>query len=262
VEELQNRIKQLESALSQSHGHQAVNSEESTTPAVEQDDTPQLASSNCSERSPISNGFESTGSTFFSPQTNPHATKFPLVSNRFSGNRLGQNWYQKGMLIFSEEGERWISTKTGEDVSWAKFKIFDSQSRLLPSVLQLPIAHQEIWELPSKNIAQKALSIFCRSPLQLDFPVIDRVLFKETIETAYENIDSTPFSLPSVLARASVLAAVSVICRLQESKEGPLGVDGDICAAKAQYLLGHFNGDASLESLQTVLMLVSLASLP
>ncbi|VUC29554.1 unnamed protein product [Clonostachys rosea] len=94
--------------------------------------------------------------------------------------------------------------------------------------------------------------IFFETSFSLLFPVLDKLLFAQTVSLAYQSADDVPSSPAHVLARACVLAALSVASRL-DLRATP--IDADICAAKAKSLLQHMNGYESLISLQTILLL-------
>lgn len=268
IQELFNRIEQLEGALAQSTANKQTPREvsfspaELTTPATEQDESLQYVTpSSLGGQSSI---LESTQPPLVSPQPNTQIPNFSFGQIRFSGRHLGQNWYYKGTPLLSEAGQNWISSRTGQDVNLGKFHLFGSQEGLLPSTfsaLQLHISSQELWELPDKNVTQKILSNFFSSPSRLAFPILDRILFEDTLETAYEPFDGMPSSPAQVSAIACVHAALSIICQLKQSREVSPSIRSDACAAKAQCMLGHITGDATLVNLQTVLMLVSSASL-
>lgn len=267
IQELFNRIEQLEGALAQSTANNQTPREvssspaELTTPATEQDESLQYVTpSSLGGQSSVP---ESTQSPLVSPQTNTQLPNFSFGQIRFSGRHLGQNWYYKGTPLLSEAGQNWISSRTGQDVNLGKFHLFGSQEGLLPSTfsaLQLHISSQELWELPDKNMTQRILGGFFSSTFRLVFPVLDRFLFEDTMETAYGPFNGVPSSPAHVSAIACVLAALSISCRLKGSSDISLSVKSDVYAAKAHCLLGYITGDATLVNLQTVLMLVSSAS--
>ena len=175
----------------------------------------------------------------------------------FSGGQLGQNWYHRGMPIFSENGRKWISSKTGEHVTLEKFHLFGSSvEALLPSSL---VIQPDIWDLPDRNELRNALDLFFASSLRLVFPVLDPILSEGTLETAYEPFGSTGPSLVQLAARAHVMATASVLFRLQvSSAEPPFAVEkSPHFAAKARLLLGLIPEEAAMTALEAVLMLVS-----
>lgn len=267
IKELFNRIEQLEGALAQSTANKQTPREvssspaEITTPATAQDESLQYVTpSSLGGQSCVP---ESTQSPLVSPQPNTQLPNLSFGQIRFSGRHLGQNWYYKGTPLLSEAGQNWISSRTGQDVNLGKFHLFGSQEGLFASTFsafQLHISSQELWELPDKSVTQKILSGFFSSPSRLAFPILDKILFEDTLETAYEPFNGMPSSPAHVSAIACVNAALSIMCQLKRSREVSSSIKSDACATKAQCMLGHITGDATLVNLQTVLMLVSSAS--
>ncbi|KAH8897325.1 hypothetical protein GQ53DRAFT_713061 [Thozetella sp. PMI_491] len=182
--------------------------------------------------------------------TQPGITVNPRNAQSCLESPLGQNWYHQGMPIVSDKGQAWVSAKTGEAVVWRKLKLFGNR---LDSPRSSP--SQGLLNLPSKETVQIALGAFFRSSFPLAFPVLDMVLFEETLESAYKTSDVPPQNLKVSSASACVMAALALICRLKESRGILVGVDGDICAMQAQECLGRIIADPSLTNLQTVLIL-------
>lgn len=89
------------------------------------------------------------------------------------------------------------------------------------------------------------------------FPVIDRILFQDTLSLAYES-STEPLSLDRISAKSCVYAFVSIICLFQGRVAEIPFLDSDACAQKAYYLLTDALEDTSLTSLQAVFMLVCL----
>ena len=89
------------------------------------------------------------------------------------------------------------------------------------------------------------------------FPVLDRVLFEETLDIAYGAIDAGNLSSPKhVSARVCVLSALSVACRLKETKLTSHAIDAAECGFQAECLIPGNAGDVSLTTLEAILMLV------
>ncbi|KAH7136966.1 hypothetical protein B0J13DRAFT_82829 [Dactylonectria estremocensis] len=262
VQELFDRVKQLESALAQATSSHQTPSEASprlgdpTTPGVEQDESLHYVTpSSLDDQSYVP---ETTPNFSVSPQTNLQFTNLSFGQIRFSGRHLGQNWYYKGTPLLSQEGQRWISTRTGQEANLGRFQLFGSEAGQLPSAFSPPrlsISTQKLWELPEKTVTQEIINRFFRSPIRLNCPILDIVLFEDTMEIAYQSFSGGPSSPAQCSAIACVFAALSISCRLKGLEEVPLSIKGDVYAAKAHQLLGHVTGEASLANLQTVLLL-------
>ncbi|KAJ6126395.1 hypothetical protein N7523_002007, partial [Penicillium sp. IBT 18751x] len=170
-----------------------------------------------------------------------------------SATQWGPNWYFNGIPMSSEAGRRWVSTRTGQAVTWADFSnpIIESSP---PSALQ-PHFSSELCKLPDKDATREIISAFFRSRFRLRFPVLDEILFETTMETAYGPANG-PLSSPiQVSARACVLSALSIASRVNPSMQISRSMDVDLCAAKAHCLLLHIAKDISLSTLQTALVL-------
>lgn len=175
---------------------------------------------------------------------------------------MGLNWFFNGVPIFSDQGRQWISQRTGQDVKSAKVAGRVSRCRghfshtLLgnPSSLHLS---PERTELPVEDAARKIFTTYFRSSFWLMFPVLDRVLFEETLDITYGAIDAGNLSSPKhVSARACVLSALSVACRLKETKLTSHAIDAAECGFQAECLIPSNAGDVSLTTLEATLMLV------
>lgn len=172
-----------------------------------------------------------------------------------SASQLGPNWFFNGIPIFSEAGRQWVSTRTDQDVTWADFCIPVMDS--IPLSALPPSFSQEICDLPDQDETREILSDFFRSSFRLTFPVLNQVLFETTMETAYEPVDRDMSSSTQTAARACVFGALSIATRLKSPRQSARSINADVCAAKANFLLMYLTGNISLETLQTILLLVS-----
>lgn len=262
MEGLFSRVERLESALAQNQANDLPvrpgqsQAERLASPTFDNEDDLLRSDSSSSPDVP-SNASGSTQTPLSSLQINTQLTYFSLGQHISSAVPLAQYWYCRGIPLLSERGQRWIHSKTDEDITSDKSQLFSCRSNPLPPARPLLSSDQELWELPPKETVQKLVAVFFKSSFQLVFPVLDKILFQATIEKAYECTNGIP-SPPQALSRACVLAALSILCRLEGSKTVLPSADGDTYAAKAQCLLGHVSGETSLVSLQTVLLLVSL----
>ncbi|KAH6888188.1 fungal-specific transcription factor domain-containing protein [Thelonectria olida] len=199
---------------------------------------------------------ESIQSPFISTPSSTFSAGASFGQIHYGGCHLGQISSHNGMPILSEDGQRWISARTGEDVSFSRFHL-SFQQRALPPTLSPEHFYSstgELYTLPPRAVVEQVTEAFLRSSFRLVFPVIDRVLFEETVNFAYEECDGQP-SLNRISAKGCVLAFVSIMCLFQNALDNVPPVDGDACAVKAHYLLSDVFEDASIVSLQTVFML-------
>ncbi|KAF5005928.1 hypothetical protein FDECE_7686 [Fusarium decemcellulare] len=198
----------------------------------------------------------------------PHLSQVPSPASGFTssvsfgqihygGYHFGQISQHNGMPILSTEGKRWLSSRTGEDVSFRKFLPVTARQRLIPpasSASHYYNTPEDLYELPDRKKVEKILDVYVNSAFRLVFPIIDRVLFEETMAVAYEPCTGQP-SLECVAAKSAVLAFVSIICLFQGTVHEIPYMDSDACAMKAHYLLNDALEDSSITSLQAVFML-------
>lgn len=169
---------------------------------------------------------------------------------------LGPHWFFNGVPIFSDEGQRWVSLKTGQQVRWSEFRVPIHRPTSL-SVLHLDESDSGLLELIDQNAAKRVLEPFFTTYAQRVFPVIDPVLFETTLDTAYEILDD-PLSSPThIAARACVLGALSIAGHMKIPGLSPSLLDPERFAIKAQHLLSLIPGYMSFDTLITVLILVS-----
>lgn len=170
-----------------------------------------------------------------------------------SAGQWGPNWYFNGIPMSTEEGREWLSRRTSQPVSWADFSIPIKQSEAYTFRQSFS---QASCELPDKEATQEILTAFFKSSFRLAFPFLDEDLFQTTIQTAYEPVDRNLCTPMQVSARACVLSMLAIAPRLDMSRQIPLPIDADSCAARACCLLLQVADDVSVPTLQTAIMLV------
>lgn len=172
----------------------------------------------------------------------------------FAGRDLGNISSHNGLPFFSECGKAWIRSCTGEN----------AQFPALPRDLFLDVQVQpddSDLSLPDIEVVEDYLRFFRGAHLKLEFPVVDSVMFQDTIRIAYGLVpDLAPHEC--MLAKACVFAFLSVLSLFEGERRQPsLRVDGDACALKARRLLSASAQDLGLTTLQTALMLVGVDQL-
>lgn len=173
-----------------------------------------------------------------------------------AAKHLGPHWFFNGVPIFSDEGQRWVSLQTGQQVKWSEFRIpIYRPTSLL--VLHLDEPGSGLLDLVDQSTAKRVLESFFSTYTPIEFTVIDPVLFETTLDTAYEILDD-PLSSPThIAARACVQAVLSVAGRMKIASTSPSPLDPEKSAIRAQRLLSLIPGYMSLDTLITVLLLVS-----
>lgn len=247
VHELTRRVAQLEDALPQPVASDAPSDTAS----------PSLATSSgrtAASRSPATDHI--TPQIVYSPVTTPcHVVTSP-GSLHSAAKYLGPHWFFNGVPIFSDEGQRWVSLQTGQQVRWSEFRIPIYRPTSL-SVLHLNEPDTGLLDLIDQSTAKRILEPFFSLYAPRVFPVIDPVLFETTLDTAYEILDD-PLSSPThIAARACVLGALSIAGRVKTPSPSPSPPDPERSAIKAQRLLSLIPGSMSLDTLITVLIFAS-----
>ena len=166
------------------------------------------------------------------------------------------------MPILSEEGRRWISSRTGEQVYLDNFRARTTHHSWSPTPVSCEASHHispdEMFRLPIPSIAYEALEMFRGSPYRVVFPVVDPVLFPRTIALAYQNREGTLPPLEYITAKCCVFAFLSIAYIFWSPAVQVPWMDSDGFAMKAYQLLPDVVEDTSIVGLQAISMLVSL----
>ncbi|KAK0368188.1 fungal specific transcription factor [Colletotrichum limetticola] len=174
----------------------------------------------------------------------------------FAGYYLGDVSSYNGIPFFSADGQEWIRSRAGEDASFQTLfgmgPLWQTQHPV-PIFIDFPEGNAS-GELPDRTVVEEYLALFRASQFGLSFPVIDFVLFQETIELAYEQADGSP-SLESVTAKACVFAFFAVVSLFQGEWNSTPEIDGEACAGAAQRLVAVILQGTNITALETVFML-------
>lgn len=176
----------------------------------------------------------------------------PLYS---ATKNLGPHWFFNGVPIFSDEGERWVSARTGQQVKWSEYRT----PFYRPASLAVPHLHEsdpDLQSLMDRSTAYGVLQLFFSNYVPHTFPAIDPVLFETTLETAYDIVDD-PLSSPThIAARACVLASLSIAGRMKVPGFVSSPFSPAEFATRAQRVLSLIPGYSNLDTLITVVVLV------
>ncbi|RGP78676.1 hypothetical protein FLONG3_3213 [Fusarium longipes] len=182
----------------------------------------------------------------------PSAVSYGQI--HFGGCHFGHLSQHNGLLLLSDEGKDWIASKTGEQVLLrAGHQLFSTPSPAL-STHQFSDS-QDLWTLPEKGDVEAILDVFANSSFKLVFPVVDPVLFRETIHLAYMDWSGETPPLEYLSHKACILAFVSIIPLFKSSLDDLPPVNTDLCAAKARYILTDVLEGSSLATLQVAFMM-------
>ncbi|KID82904.1 Transcription factor, fungi [Metarhizium guizhouense ARSEF 977] len=184
----------------------------------------------------------------------------PLGNIYFGGQNFGAICPRNGIPHLTPHCEQWIRERCGQEPRFRHLYSGDaprshfSESDIVPTFVSVQ-AQVKQPGLPDKWILHSLVSTFTNSEFSLAFPLINPVLFEETIRLAYSPDEMEP-PLERVTAKACVLAFVSLASSHCPNANGVSYVDMDSCARDAQILLSDIIEDTSITTLQTILMLL------
>lgn len=181
----------------------------------------------------------------------------------FAGYELGKISSHCGIPLFSAHGLEWIKAQAGEDIGSQILSFVEaprSGGSMTPSMLaEFALAGSNV-DLPPRPVVERCLDAFRLSPFRLVFPIVDHVLFPETIDAAYvqKTSGTVMTSLGQLAAKASIFGFLSVLAAAgAEFRDMLPEIDGDACAAKTYHLLPFVLIETNIAVLQTMVMLVS-----
>ncbi|KAK9241934.1 hypothetical protein V1506DRAFT_131406 [Lipomyces tetrasporus] len=158
----------------------------------------------------------------------------------FAGFRLGEISSYTGIPLFSLDGQQWVQSRTGQTVTfeklcafgppWQKLRFLDRNS--LSRNLQ---ALQGVVNLPNRDIVEECVLTYSSSILRFVFPVIDTVLFNETIKLAYQPENNNGTGVAS--AKACIYSFLAFASMFNRHSSTSPALDGEVCALKADSLL-------------------------
>ncbi|KAH7120632.1 hypothetical protein EDB81DRAFT_914342 [Dactylonectria macrodidyma] len=182
---------------------------------------------------------------------NPRIASFSHI--HFSGHHIGKISHHTGVPKLSDQGRKWLSSRTGENVTFHQFQTFTNE-RSLSAASHVSSLPPQLCELPNEELIWRLFDDFQHSAFRLVYPILDRVLFADTMAFAYTRSDGPPL-LKSMTARCCILAFLSIACLFQTRASSISDLDSDACAVKAHYILVDVFQEGSLLGLQAVVML-------
>jgi hypothetical protein len=189
------------------------------------------------------------------------------VRVHFAGKELGVISLLTGTPFLFPEGQEWIKARTGQPVSIDKLcperAPWEKERGQSLNTLLMNMNSLNPFELPDLGTVRVYIEAYKRSkPMRRIFPVIDPVLFEETVSTAYrQSISSLTYGQAS--ARVCVIAFLTFASRLPPVNKivGAINIppiDHELLATRAQFLMPQvLQESASLDSAQALTILVS-----
>ncbi|OJJ43950.1 hypothetical protein ASPZODRAFT_135352 [Penicilliopsis zonata CBS 506.65] len=179
----------------------------------------------------------------------------------FAGREFGVVSLITGIPFFLPEGQQWVQSRTGQSTAFANLSAvqfpWGKQRSLGVNMLLQEMKAPDPFELPDKSLVTDYFRLYSSSQMRVIFPVVDRVLFAQTIETAYSSGLERPGLRASIFA---FLAFASVVCDedpcLKDLYPQRPALDSEPYAIKAQWLVPFILQEGTtLDGLQTFVML-------
>ncbi|KAK2626258.1 hypothetical protein QTJ16_004520 [Diplocarpon rosae] len=156
-----------------------------------------------------------------------------------------QGWAWKTSPFFATESREWIRRWTGES---ATLDLLSPMSAGSPCQRELhhPVLTVEttVTDLPEKSITEQYLQLYRSTPFRLVFPLVDTVLFKATIDSAYKQDGDALGSIACVFAFLAIMSHQPWVPKSNAS------FDGDVCARQADLMMGMASPETNLAGLQ------------
>ncbi|KAH8424855.1 putative C6 transcription factor [Aspergillus melleus] len=201
------------------------------------------------------------------PPTTPSPGN-PSVSSsvplHFAGREFGVVSLITGIPFLLPEGRQWVESRTGQKISFDKLcpskPPWEKQRALSSNALLTSLQSHNVFELPDRHVVESRFDAYRWSLMQRVFPVLDCVLFIDTINAAYRSECLGGHSAPASV-RACVFAFIAFSTFIQNPCFNPQGkelpsVDGEQNILKVQHLLPQILQEpTSREGLEALTML-------
>ncbi|KAG5926360.1 hypothetical protein E4U42_003394 [Claviceps africana] len=186
----------------------------------------------------------------------------PLGQIFFAGQQFGAVCPLNGIPHLTSYCEQWIFERTGQR---PKFRELFGRDVHQPGRVDCETEQQFCHgnslrcsgdpPLPEKWIVESLVADFTASEFGLAFPLINPLLFEETLMLAYTagQTQSTP---ESMTAKACVLAFVCLSSSHCPTSKASSDIDCDFCIKAAKSFMSEIIDDVSVTTLQTVMMLL------
>lgn len=179
-----------------------------------------------------------------------------------SGQKFAATSDRNGIPRFTPLGEQYIYAQTGQ---WPHFHhestfSFESTGQASSGALTQHSPKGQAKQAPADQLPEKwvtttLFNLYLQSEFRLAFPFVDRELFEDTIRQAYDSPDTNP-TIEEISSKACVFAFLSVSSHHFATMSVSNHVDSDACAKQAQILIADFIEDASVTTLQVMILLL------
>ncbi|KDN71802.1 putative fungal specific transcription factor domain-containing protein [Colletotrichum sublineola] len=216
-----------------------------------------LTPSTSSSAAPLSAGTDPPANNGTPEATEDRAYGATAGKMHFAGFYVGDISSYNGIPFFSKDGQDWIRSRAGEDASFqtlfAMGPLWHIQHPDPPLFLDFPQQNSG-GGLPDRTVVDQCLTRFRTSHFGLSFPIIDHVLFLDTVNLAYQAPQGA-LTLEVITARSCVFAFFAIVSLFQSEWKSTPEIDGEACAGAAQKMMVTIMQDCNINTLQTVFML-------
>ncbi|KAG7038518.1 fungal specific transcription factor [Colletotrichum scovillei] len=183
------------------------------------------------------------------------SSSVPLACGpRFARYYLSETVSPSGAPFFSVDHQTWIRRCTGQAHVFSNLSGLEPASSLSSSSScaggDYYSADCNQIELPARHVVEDYLQMFRATPFRLVFPIVDGVLFQETVSQAYD-----PQHAANPAAQACVFSFLAIITHTQWSPRNmAVIIDSEACVWQAQRLMPLAQASQDITGLQTCLM--------
>ncbi|GAQ45572.1 C6 zinc finger domain protein [Aspergillus tubingensis] len=168
-----------------------------------------------------------------------------------AGPQLGNICTFNGMPVLADSSRKWIEACTGEEIPLHRFS---TEAR----VTELSLADtsdEGTLELPERALLLEEVNLYLSSAYGMFFPVIDKVLFQQTVEAAYDGMSSSVS--PGLKSAKVCVFAFHALALTVVERPGRFSHQPSTCFARKAYRLlpDLLSEAATLDGLQALLLL-------
>lgn len=175
-----------------------------------------------------------------------------------AGREIGMINLATGLPLFSAEGQKWIQARSGRLLSKSKFALDtverNDRSSAVSSSEPSEMGSFNRLTLPDQSIVEQCAESYQKSVFRGVLPVLDSILFKETIRWAYMSSNDSP----KITGARTCIFAFLILAHFFDIGV-PLTPTDKIGGyiAKINQSIPVFLEEMTLEAFQTCVMLVS-----
>ncbi|OJZ80172.1 hypothetical protein ASPFODRAFT_38413 [Aspergillus luchuensis CBS 106.47] len=187
----------------------------------------------------------------------PESRLRPNGMLRFAGREVGAVGSTTGLVLLSKEGQEWIQSKSG--VSFSTESLY--MDRFRDSYTLIPESPPEILRsigthdigLPNQAIVEQCVDAYQKCSLRMIFPVLDPILFVESIRIAYHAPNN---GLSGISGRTCILSFLVLASFFEFGPSAYSPAQARSHTGMVQQVLPTIIETVTLETFQTCVMLL------